>query len=73
MCNYSVSQIFCKYFFPKKKMWGNLKLQGVAIQLPLRPELGEVAIFGDSSGLMLLSYEDDVIFSSSSVLRKAWN
>ncbi len=39
MRNYSVSQnIFAKYFF-KEKMWGSLKSQGVAVQLPLTEDI----------------------------------
>jgi hypothetical protein len=41
MRSYSVSQIFFKIFFFKEKMWGSLKSQGVAVQLPQRTGLGD--------------------------------
>jgi hypothetical protein len=34
MRNYSVSQIFYEIFFVKEKMWGSLKSQDAAVQLP---------------------------------------
>jgi hypothetical protein len=35
MCNFSVSQNFYKNIFLKERKWRNLRLQGVAMQLPL--------------------------------------